>query len=65
MHCDKLCEVYSDLRIRVNKLEGNKNDNGMLQACKSLAERFHYQEQWVSKLHEKIEVLEKQLKDKE
>ena len=38
---------------------------GMRKACEGLAERFHSQEKWVSKLHEKIEVLANKIKDKE
>lgn len=57
--------AFDKLQSSINKLEVHSCEN-MMTNLKSLADRFHFQEEWVSKLHKRIDELENQLKkDKE
>ncbi len=51
-------ERFTECVNKVDKMNLHSCDN-MHQILESLAERFHYQELWISKLHKRIEELEK------
>ena len=65
------CEVHKYFRDSFTKLQQSVNKiethscNTHFEALKSLAERFEMSEKWVSKLHERIDKLEKLLKEDE
>jgi hypothetical protein len=50
-------ERFNEYINKVDKIDIHSCE-GMRKACESLAERFNYQEQWISKLHERIDTLE-------
>jgi len=57
-------ERFNQCINKVDRMDLHKCDN-KLEALEGLAQRFHFQELWISKLHTRLDELEKQIqKDK-